>query len=113
MAEQNIVVKPFASRSWRWFIARKIAEGLLKQRDNIFTHRVIANRWPYVDPLKEAKADEQQLKNGTTTRTAICARQGDDFIDVITEREKEEKIISEKNIILDTKAKETPSAEAA
>ena len=76
-AEQDTILKPFISRVWRWFIANNF-----KERKNMFAHEIICNRWPYVDPWKEAKADEQQLKNGTTTRTIICARQGTDFEEV-------------------------------
>ena len=84
-AEQDLIVKPFVSRVWRWKLQQLIDSKQIKTKklaDQVFRHEVFCRRWPYVDPFKEAKADEQQLKNGTTTRTMICARQGDDFADV-------------------------------
>jgi len=95
-AEQGEVVKLLAARIWRWKIASLIASGELKGAPvNWYRHEVICNRWPYVDPFKESKADEQQLKNGTTTRTAICARQGTDFEEVAQKLADEKKTIEE------------------
>jgi len=84
-AEQDLRVKLFVSQVWRWFIKRHF-----KEREGIFAHEIICNRWPYVDPFKESKADDQELKNGTITRTAICARKGTDF------KEVNKKLIEEK-----------------
>jgi len=88
-AEQDLRVKLFVSRVWRWFVERHF-----KERDDIYRHEIICNRWPYVDPFKESKADDQELKNGTTTRTAICARKGMDFGEV-TKNLIEEKAVRE------------------
>jgi len=84
-AQQDNVVKPFVSRVWRWKLARLLETKQIKTKKlagQVFRHVVFCRRWPYVDPSKESKADEQQLRNGTTHRTIICARQGDDFIEV-------------------------------
>lgn len=97
-AQQDLIVKPFVSRVWRWKIARLIETKQIKTKklaDQVFRHEVLCRRWPYVDPFKEAKADEQQIKNGTTTRTIICARQGDDFPDVNKQLAAEEAIRKE------------------
>lgn len=85
LAEQDLIVKPFVTRVWRWKLQQLIDSKQIKPgkaKEKVFRHEVFCKRWPYVDPFKEAKADEFQLKNGTTTRTIICARQGDDFSDV-------------------------------
>lgn len=91
MREQEWVVKPFVSRVWRWWLQRMIATKKIKVKTNgdTFRHEVTCKRWPYVDPFKEARADGEQLKNGTSTRTEICARQGVDF-DNVTKRLGEE-----------------------
>lgn len=92
--EQEDVIKPFASRTYRWWLQRKIDDGTFKLRKNvnIFGHEIICKRWPYVDPFKEAKADEFQVKLGTKNRTRICARQGDDFKEITEQLIEEEKI---------------------
>jgi len=92
--EQKWVVQPFVSRVWRRFVEKEFK----KKDPKWFAHDVICNRWPYVDPFKEAKADEQQLKNGTTTRKLICARQGEEFEDVTEQLAKEQELRNEKNL---------------
>jgi len=108
MREQNWVVKPFASRVWRWKIEQLIAAGEFKASAGIFRHEVICKRWPYVDPFKEAKADETQLKNGTTTRKIICARQGHDFGDVNADLAAEEKLRKESGVAVQPPAPPKP-----
>jgi capsid protein len=83
LGEQENIIKPIISRIWRWFITRRFA-------GKDFAHEIICNRWPYVDPWKEAMADEQQLFNGTITRAEICSRQGRDFTDTTDQLDKEE-----------------------
>ena len=51
-----------------------------------------------MDPFKEAKADEVQIKNRTTNRTTICARQGREFTDVAEQLGAEENYLKEKNL---------------
>ena len=105
--EQNLVVRPLARRLWLHQVRRFIDAGDLKDREDWYACEVMCKRWPYVDPFKEAMADKQQLANGTTNRTMICARQGEDFYDVNETREKEEKYLKEKGIGL---AVEKPAA---
>ena len=88
-AEQNLLVKPFVSRVWRWKLESLIQREVLDRRDDWMSHQIICNRWPYVDPFKESKADDQQLNNGTLTRTEICARQGRNFHEVTDTLEEE------------------------
>lgn len=110
-AQQDNVVKPFVSRVWRWKLQRLIDTKAIKvngQKDKIFRHEVFCRRWPYVDPFKEARADEQQMYNGTITRTEICARQGRDFKEITDELDKEGQYRKGKN--LPTKSKGTQNA---
>lgn len=48
-----------------------------------------------LDPMKDARAAELQLKNRTVTRSMIALSQGIDFDDLIEELEYEEKVIKE------------------
>jgi lambda family phage portal protein len=104
--EQELVIKPFLRRLWiikrdEWIAGKKLKPH--KEQDKF---EIICKRWPYVDPFKESKADDQQLKNGATSRTAICARQGTDFKDVTDQRAKDDEYIAEKNVTLDPQKKE-------
>lgn len=96
--EQNVVVKPFGSGIWRWHIDRMIKRRVLTDIKEKYRHEITCNRWPYVDPFKEAKADEFQLNNKATTRTIICARQGHEFIDIAAQLGKEEEILKKNNL---------------
>jgi len=94
--EQKAVVQPLAARIWRWKIGQLITSGRLKNAPDDWNNiEIFCNRWPYIDPYKEASADEQQIKNGTTTRSIICARQGLDFGEVNAQLAKEETLRKE------------------
>ncbi|MFH1370362.1 MAG: phage portal protein [Planctomycetota bacterium] len=97
-AEQNIVIRPLASRIWLWGIRKLIDSGRIKEIEGWNRHEVFCKRWPYVDPYKEAIADEQQLKNATTTRTAVCARQGTDFADIVEKLAEEKKMLDDREL---------------
>lgn len=98
--EQELVIKPFLRQLWLRKVQQWIERKDLKKREDSGRFEILAKRWPYVDPWKESKADEQQLQNGTTTRTEICARQGTDFRDLTDQRAEEENYLKEKDITL-------------
>ena len=98
--EQELVIKPFVRRLWMLKVQQWIERKALTKRDDWARYEILCKRWPYVDPWKESQADKQQLENGTTTRTAICARQGDDFKDLTDQRADEEKYLEEKGVEL-------------
>ena len=98
--EQELVIKPFMRPLWFLKLQEWIARKKLSEREDWTRHEIQCKRWPYVDPWKESKADEQQLKNGTTNRTRICARQGFEFRDIMDKRAEEEKYINETGVTL-------------
>lgn len=68
--------------------------------------RDIPHQWhfrdePYVDPLKDAQADEQDLANCTSTLAEKCAERGLDYRDVIKQQGKEKKLRQEAGIYVD------------
>jgi len=87
--QQAWVLKPYVSRVWLWFIARQIALGNLKETAGARLHNVQMNRWPYVDPLKEAMANKAELASGTTTRRSILVTKGVDYDDHVAQVAKE------------------------
>jgi lambda family phage portal protein len=108
--EQDLVIKPFLRRLWILKVKHWIERKDLTERDDWARYEILCKRWPYVDPWKEAKADEQQLKNGTTNRTVIAARQGEDFKDLTDQRAEEEKYLRERGIVLVSEKKGKPAA---
>ena len=94
--EQDWVVKPFASRAWRWKMQRLIETKRIKTSNpNVLAHDVVCRTWPYVDPYKEAMAHKQELENRTNNRTLICARQGLDFREIQAARMNEDELIGD------------------
>lgn len=108
--EQELVIKPFVRRMWLWKMQQWIERKELTKRDDWARYEILCKRWPYVDPWKESKADEQQLKNGTINRHKICARQGEDFKDLTDQRAEEEKYLKEKEVVLVPPKPEKPAA---
>lgn len=104
--EQDFVETPLATRIWLWGLNRLIEQKQLKNPpEDWFKHEVFCRRWPYVDPYKEAIANEQELKNATDTRTEQCARKGLDFKTVATALGREKKILKENELLDVTEAK--------
>lgn len=56
-------------------------------------YRFQGRRWAWVDPAKEADAQEKLLANKLTSRTRICAEQGEEFDDIVTELAAEDALI--------------------
>ncbi|MBU0752374.1 MAG: phage portal protein [Gammaproteobacteria bacterium] len=55
--------------------------------------RFQGRRWAWVDPMKEAEAQEKLLQNLLTSRTRIAAEQGEEFDDILNELAAEEAMI--------------------
>ena len=108
--EQELVIKPFVRRLWILKLQQWIERKDLTARDDSGRFDILCKRWPYVDPWKESKADEQQLKNGTINRHKICARQGEDFKDLTDQRAEEEEYLEEKKVVLVPPKPEKPAA---
>ena len=87
--QQAWVLRPYVSRVWLWFIARQIALGKLDEVAGARLHNVQMNRWPYVDPLKEALANKAELATNTTTHRDILVAKGVDYDDHVDQVAKE------------------------
>ena len=94
LVEQNLIVKPFVSRVWRWKIGQFIEDGRLDPNDEFDKHEVIMHRWPYVDPNREQQAHDLALKNRTTTLREICGGQGKDWKEDVDQGIKEKAYIA-------------------
>jgi len=61
--------------------------------------RFQGRRWSWVDPLKEADANEKQLANNLTSRTRLAAEQGDEFDDILDELAQESEMLRASNLV--------------
>ena len=66
--------------------------------------RFQGRRWSWVDPAKEADANAKLLESGLTSRTRICAEQGEEFEDVLDELAQEKILMDAAGLV----AVETP-----
>jgi lambda family phage portal protein len=55
--------------------------------------RFQGRRWKWVDPAKEAEANEKQLASNLTSRTRLAAEQGEEFDDILDELKAEAEMI--------------------
>lgn len=60
----------------------------------------VARGWEWVDPLKDAQAGSEELRNRLTTRTRIAAEQGEDFEELLAEAAQEEQLAADYGIDL-------------
>lgn len=96
--EQEFVVKPMARILYSWWLADAIARREIKPIEKAFRCNVICQRWPYVDPFKEASANEKELANRTTTEGTIIENSGLDYREYCRKLKREEQIRKEEGI---------------
>jgi lambda family phage portal protein len=58
--------------------------------------------WGWVDPTKEVEAFRNAVRSGFTTRQDVISQSGQDFEEVVAQLEKEQKLLDEKGLVLDT-----------
>ncbi|MBU1229543.1 MAG: phage portal protein [Proteobacteria bacterium] len=76
--------------TWLQFLALSgLAEGIVAPGADIPVTWQTPG-WPWVDPLKDAKASQTELEMGVTSRRRIAASKGDDIDDIMAERAEED-----------------------
>lgn len=63
-------------------------------------------RWPWVDPLKDAKADQVAIDSVLTSRSRICNENGDDFEEIVEEQAMEAILMAEAGLMVSNAASE-------
>jgi hypothetical protein len=67
-------------------------------------------RWPWVDPMKDAKADELAINTLLTSRSRICNENGADFEEIIEEQAMERILIEEAGLLVSNAAQPDEAA---
>lgn len=57
----------------------------------------LPKRWDWVDPLKDVQANIKAVEAGFKSRTQIVAEQGNDFVEVVEQLQKEEELLQKLN----------------
>lgn len=99
---RKIIEKNFCQPIYEEFIIELIKNGDIDCKgffdDTFVRHALTRCVWigmgkASLDPLKDAKADEFNLRNMTVTRSMLAASRGFDFEDIVAERVEEERIL--------------------
>jgi len=102
----------------RWRLRLAVLDGELTIPKSVGTVDDIAFEWiargiPWIDPLKEIKADAEAVKLGVTSRRRICKRSGVDWFDILGELEEEERELRERRPTMPAEAPPEPGEELA
>lgn len=84
-----VFVPVVCARMWSWFLEAAFAVGRLEQRVGGYPVEWFAPAWPSVDREKDAKADQLELQNETTSVAALVRGKGRDPDAVAAERASE------------------------
>lgn len=96
--QQNYLVRKACEPMWTRFTAYLSAFGIARGIPAEVPVSWQTPGWPWVDPLKDAKAAELELGLGLTTRRKLCAQRGEDFDENVSQLEREERRMREANI---------------
>lgn len=94
---QSSVIRQFSRPVHRTWLKWAITTGAVQLPSRDVGRYLEANfqprGWSWVDPLKDLKASELELKMLLTSRTRICAERGIDFEDVLIELNREKQLM--------------------
>lgn len=92
---QEYLKRHLCEKIYREFIIQAVLAGKLNipdffsNKERYLKHDWIAPGSDWIDPLKEVKANETALATNQTTLAKICAKSGDDWREVIQQRNRE------------------------
>lgn len=97
---QRFIIEHFCEFVYQEFISALILRGILCGNVSDFNeHKWISSGYNWIDPLKEAKANEAALASNQTTLEILCAEKGLDYKEVLIQRAKEKELMRELDII--------------
>lgn len=111
--QNQILVHQFCQPVYRAFIRHAVMNGVLDAQDfalmphKYFKVKWLAPGWPYVNPQQEAQADLLSIRSGTTSRTRVAARRGNDVRELDREIEKDNKRADQNNFVFDSDPRKT------
>lgn len=92
---QEFLIDHFLSEIYEEFLMSAVLSGLIKIKDystnveKYNAHSWLPPGWAWIDPAKEAKANQTALDGNFDTLESICANRGRDWKDVLKQRSKE------------------------
>jgi len=103
---QQFLIDHFCRVVYEEFLTAAIIAGKLPitmeefnaEKERYLEHRWIAPGWAWIDPLKEAKADQSALENNLDTLENLLESKGMDWKETMEQRAKEKKFIEQLGI---------------
>jgi len=99
---QNIISEKFNDPVWAWFMDSLYLSSLIVLPDYYnkrFLYPLFVNwlkpGWSWVDPLKDSRAAEIEIKNKINTRKNILSQKGLDYDEILEQIDKEDKDFKE------------------
>jgi lambda family phage portal protein len=92
---QDYLIEHFLYEIYNEFLVISILDGKLPIKDffnnkqKYLRHKFITSGWDWIDPKKEADANETALSSGQTTLAEVTANKGGDWKDNLEQRAKE------------------------
>jgi len=96
--QQTILNRKFNNPVWKKWAQYLYLSGLAPGIPMEIPVNWQAPGWPWVDPLKDSKAAETELRLGITTRRKLAADRGMDWDEVVEQLAREQEILREKNL---------------
>lgn len=105
-ALQYWLIEHFNRRVFQAWLKASMMSGALEITVSDY-ERMKEARWQppgfdWVDPVKDTLASVTAINNGLTTRTRVLAEQGEDFEETVEQLAAEQKLLTEKGVILST-----------
>lgn len=94
IGQQQFLINNWCKPIMRRWLELAFATGLITVNPTDISDTWQGPSWPWVDPAKDATANEKKLAMCVTTRRAICADMGVDFDDIVAQLEREQKALA-------------------
>jgi lambda family phage portal protein len=83
---QQFFIDSYLKRVYQWRISKFIKAGLLEENPDAFSHKWIAQPWPFLDPIKELQAIQMAMDTNMDTLEDLLQAHGKDIDVQITRR---------------------------
>lgn len=111
-AYQNMLRENLLTRVWRYMISYAVKHEKLAPNPQWWRHQWRAPGWPWLDPLKDVQADILAINNGLTTRSAACAKRGEQqWMDIDQQQAREKASRDALGLSAPTTERSAPDAE--
>lgn len=91
-------IKRVHRRIYHWKVITWIEEGRLRPRRDALRHKWETPGWQWLDPVAEIQGAMAEVDGGFNSRSAICARMGQDFEEVVEARALELELLEEAGV---------------